>query len=519
MAAFPHSRSRWAGAAVLLAGAAVPLTAWAGTRPSYDAYGWLTWGHMTLHGGLDTNAAPSWKPLPYVFTVVYGLFGSSAAMWLWMGTATAVALAGVAVAGRLAYRLSASEEAVAATGPRWAAWIAAVLAAAALLALHDEFPYGYLHYVLSAQSDPMIVACVLGALDCVLCGRGRCAFGLLWLAALGRPEAWPLLVLDGAWLWRRSAGFRWVIGGAVLAAGLLWFGIPALSSRSWWVAAENADASGFGPTGNRALGVLGRFIAQTPWPLQLGALGMAGVGLWRRERTVLLLLGGILVWMAVEVGFGLHGWPALGRYMFEPSAALVVLGAGFVGRSLGGLSAAWQARGVASPSPGGAASRTDVSEEAAARGWATARGWTPAGLAGTPTLAGTAALLGAAVLAGTVPALVHQGRAARDDLVAQRTRTTSIVALGRSVAALGGPARLRGCGEVISDGLGSQTVLAYDVGENVNRVGYRFPQPGHPRDPIIVFSPDPAGGWRVRALRQSAPGCRSLPRRAVVLGR
>ena len=44
-----------------LAGLAVAaaITVAAGTRPSFDAYGWLDWGRMTLHGGLDTNAAPN----------------------------------------------------------------------------------------------------------------------------------------------------------------------------------------------------------------------------------------------------------------------------------------------------------------------------------------------------------------------------------------------------------------------------------------------------------------------------
>ena len=32
-------------------------------RPAYDAYGWLVSGHQTLHWNLDTNGAPSWKPL------------------------------------------------------------------------------------------------------------------------------------------------------------------------------------------------------------------------------------------------------------------------------------------------------------------------------------------------------------------------------------------------------------------------------------------------------------------------
>jgi len=30
-------------------------------------------GHQTLAGNLNTNAAPSWKPLPYLFTVPYAI--------------------------------------------------------------------------------------------------------------------------------------------------------------------------------------------------------------------------------------------------------------------------------------------------------------------------------------------------------------------------------------------------------------------------------------------------------------
>ena len=49
---------------------------WARTRPGYDPYGWLVWGRQTILGHLDTNAAPSWKPLPYLFTLPYALFGA-----------------------------------------------------------------------------------------------------------------------------------------------------------------------------------------------------------------------------------------------------------------------------------------------------------------------------------------------------------------------------------------------------------------------------------------------------------
>src|SRR5579884_569286 len=61
------------GAALVVLSTLILL--WARTRPGFDPYGWLVWGHQTVLGSLDTNAAPSWKPLPYLFTLPYALFG------------------------------------------------------------------------------------------------------------------------------------------------------------------------------------------------------------------------------------------------------------------------------------------------------------------------------------------------------------------------------------------------------------------------------------------------------------
>lgn len=498
--------------AVALLAVAVAATLLARTRPSFDAYGWLDWGRMTLHGGLDTNAAPSWKPLPWVFTVVFGLLGRGPELWLWMVTVTFVSLAGLAWAGRLAWVLAAGAAIRDGAAPaadagkvsgaegrkpsqRFSrersagAVVAAALAVVVLLAVHDQYPFGYLHYMLSAQSDPMIVAFVLGAVDCRWRGRPRGTFVLLVLAALGRPEAWPFLLAAGAWLWRARPGWRWLVVGGCAAVALLWFGIPALSSRSWLVAADNAGASGYAPHGDalhRAITVLARFVFQLPWATWAAAGAAVALGVWRRERAVLGLAACVLIWIAIEVAFGIHGWPALGRYMFEPGAVVVVLGASFVGRLLGGGLLARP------PSPAPAAALVLV-------------------------------LVGAGLIGWTVPALVAAGRREAHDLRAQHARTAQLDALVRTIDRLGGPGRLRRCGEMISAGpapgsarrpsmgLGGQTALAFDVGVNVNRVGYIFPQPGHPRNPIVVFHPHARDrGWTVRALRQTAPGCRRL---------
>ena len=74
------------------------IVVWADTRPGFDPYGWLVWGHQTIVGSLDTNAAPSWKPLPYLFTVPFALFGHYQ-VWLWMIASLAVSLSGVCSPG------------------------------------------------------------------------------------------------------------------------------------------------------------------------------------------------------------------------------------------------------------------------------------------------------------------------------------------------------------------------------------------------------------------------------------
>ena len=173
------------------------LVLWAGTRPGFDPYGWLVWGHQTLTGSLDTNAAPSWKPLPYVFTVPFALAGHYE-LRLWMITSAAVALSGTVFAGRIAYKLTAAPP-----ERRWAAIAAGVFAGLGLLGIQN-----YAHYVLSSQSDPMIVSLCLGAIDCHLNQRHRAAFALGVLASLGRPEVWAFLGPYSIWLWLRHPATR-----------------------------------------------------------------------------------------------------------------------------------------------------------------------------------------------------------------------------------------------------------------------------------------------------------------------
>ncbi|MGI8903732.1 MAG: hypothetical protein ACR2IP_08785 [Solirubrobacteraceae bacterium] len=432
------------------------IVIWARTRPGFDPYGWLVWGRQTLTGSLDTNAAPSWKPLSYLFTVPYALVGHYQ-MWLWMITSAAVSLSGVVFAGRIAYRLTGARP-----ERRYAAVLAAVFAGLALLGLRD-----YSHYVLSAQSDPMIVALCLGAIDAHLSGHPRWAFALGAVAGLGRPEVWVFLGLYAIWAWRAIPSMRWMLAGGVALMLVLWFGIPALTSRSFFVAGTNALHSGRAPHGNKVLITIDRFLDLHETALELAALVSVAIAIWRRDRAILMLAAGILVWIAIEIAFALRGYPSLGRYMWEPAAAMIVLAAVAVGRLL-----------------------ADPPHPSPAAGWI--------GIA-----------LVVVVVVSMLPAAASRARTERHDLSAQRARTAQLGRLAGIIARRGGAARLRTCGEPLTR-LEYQTVLAWQLGVNVSRVGFKYAAAIHSDRPIVLFTPQ-RRGWKVQALHQTQPQCRRLP--------
>ena len=97
------------------------------------------------------------------------------------------------------------------------------------------------------------------------------------------------------------------------------------------------------------------------------------------------------------------------------------------------------------------------------------------------------------------------------DLKDQRLRTQEIRRLTPAINRLGGAARLRSCGEPLTR-LEYQTMLAYTLGVNVSKVGFKYSQAVQHGNPIVLYTPAPAGvGWQVQALHQVKPSCRSLP--------
>jgi hypothetical protein len=425
-------RYPWVAGAIGLLIISLFVVLWARTRPGYDPYGWLVWGKLTIHLKLDTNGAPSWKPLPFLFTVPYALVGHYA-LWLWMVTSVAISLSAPIFAYRIAFQLTGSDPA-----RRYASYLAGLFAGGLVLLMHDPLGYTYTHYLLSVESDTMIVAICLAAIDCHLNDRHKLAFWLWWLGSLGRPEVWPFWVLAGAWLWRTHPEYkRWLITSAVLLV-FLWFGIPGITSKSLLTAGNIAENSPRAIHGNKIVGVVNRFHELVANPVWVAALITLGLAAYRKQRAMLLLAAGALLWVLIEMAFALHGFPAVPRYMFEAAAIVCVFAGVFVGRVVLEVPPLIS-RFVRSLRPD----------------------WFRPALAGK--LGAWGAVLVVAVFAGSMLPNAHkQLSLERKDLTQQRERTQEIGRLSVVVQKLGA-SRLLACGQP-NIPIEYQSVLAWYMG-------------------------------------------------------
>jgi hypothetical protein len=459
---FAREHPWWAAAAVI-AVLSVALVLYARTRPSYDAYGWLVWGYQTLHLSLDLGGAPSWKPLTYLFTVPFAVFGHYE-MWLWMLFSTAVALAGAVFAGRIAYRLSGGGTGGPDDSPvvRYAPIAAAIFAGAAVLGLQQ-----YLHYILSFQSDPMLVTFVLAAIDMHLLGRYRWTLVFGVLATLGRPEAAPWLALWGLWAWVKLPSLRWMLVAGAFVVAFGWFGIPTITNHRPLLAGDLAQKSPRALRHNQFFGTLGRFRDLEYLPVWILTVLTIVVAVVRRNRVILTLAAGAIGWVIVEIGFAYHGWPALGRYMFEPAA---------IGAVLAGVGVAL----VLTELP-------RLLTEALRLPRAVPR-W-----AGIPVVA---------VLVGAlVPGAVARVRDERRDLRHERGRTHQIALLQTTTNRLGGARHISNCGQPVTD-VAYVSALAWLYHRNVGTVGglqqgVEHAELRNPSLPKVLIRPLASGGWAV----------------------
>ena len=303
--------------------------------PTQDSWSWIVWGREVAHLSLDTTAGSSWKPLPVLFTTPFSVFGDIAPE-LWLVVARAGGLLAVLFAYRIAARLA---------GPPLGVVAGAV--AAVSMASAD-----WVRYLAHGNVEPLSAGLVLGAIDRHLDGKRYQAAVLGTLAALGRPELFPFLLVYAIWVLRRGEARLGVMVALLLVVPVLWLG------GDWWGSGDpfsgGKKAAGFSERqthrkeavkrkhaaekgltasaqpsfGNTLKG--GSNILMIP----VEVLALAGIVLaWRRRRRdVLVLAGGALlltlvVALMVPLGFG--GSP---RFMFPAAAVMCVLA---------GLAVAW----------------------------------------------------------------------------------------------------------------------------------------------------------------------------------
>jgi hypothetical protein len=452
-------RHPWALVAVAVVLAAIAFVLGTGMRPEFDAWGFLVWGKQALHGNLETSAAPSWKPLPFLFTLPYALAGG-AQLWLWMFTAVAAAFAGAPIAGRIAYRL---------VGPSparpYAPWAAAVFAGVGVLGI---FNYG--HYMLIANADPMEITLCLAAIDSHLCGRRRLAWLCLVLASLGRPEAWSVTGLYALWAWSSEPSMRPLLGAGAIAIPAMWFGIGRLTSPSWTVASDVAFGSTSPLPGFRLWGVIRHWRDLYQVPMQLAALGSVVIAIVRRDRATLILTGAALVWVTAEIAMAYHGWNAPSRYLFAPAAVMVVVAGVGVGRAL-----------QATPS--------------------------------SPLLRVAFPAVVVALVVALVPAARTWERLFHNKVSAERVWRTQIDHLHALMAREGGAERIFACGMPVSY-LGFQPIIAWYLGRNVSEIGWNPPDSIKSGAPIVLYQvQDGPTHWVAHPMHYPAaraPACAHL---------
>jgi len=339
-AAQRHVTRIWPLLPVCVALAALSLLTESG--PTYDPWAWIIWGREITQLDLVTTGGPSWKPLPVMFTTPFALLGDDAAPGLWL----VVARAGGLLAFVMSYRL----------GARLAGPVAGIVAAGSLV-LADAFIRNFVR----GNSEGLLVAFVLWAVERHLDGRRTQAFLLGFAAALLRPEVWPFWALYGLWLVWQARGARppWremaVVFGSGAFALVVWFLPEYLGSGDWLRAATRArdpDPNSAAFADSPFVEVFVRSATILSGPVYLGALfatGAAAVA-WARHRRdgLRLALAAMSTILMVAVALMTEGGFAGNlRYVALPAALLCVLaGAGWV-ELVRGSRDRWGARGAA----------------------------------------------------------------------------------------------------------------------------------------------------------------------------
>jgi hypothetical protein len=432
-------------------------------EPVYDAWAWLVWGRELAGLGLDTSSGPSWKPLPATLCVVLSLAGGAAPA-LWLVLVRAAWLLALVLAGSLGYRLTTDLD-------RRLRVAAAAFAALTLLLLADDFTL-WTRQGAAGMSEPLLVALVLGAVGAALDGRSRTVLALGALAALIRPEAWPLLGAYGLWRWRAEPALRPWLAAVAVAVPALWIAPDLLASGDAARAGERARRGGGAPP-HELLEALWRGASMpllAAWPLAALAVLRARAG----HVAPRVLAAGALGWIAIVAVMAAAGFPGLPRFMAPAIAVVGVLAGVGLARLLAlALAPGTRADGPAADAPAPVAAAdgpaADAPEPVAAPDGPAAGAPAPA-TGAAPARRPTLAFL-ALVAAALVTIVQLPGRA---EDVPHALSVTARIARShddlRALARAVGRERLLRCGKLATSDVLVRTALAWELDVALSRV-------------------------------------------------
>jgi hypothetical protein len=409
------------------------------TVPSYDPWAWIVWGREVVdpHLSFATGGGPSWKPLPVIFTTVFGLFGG-AAPTLWVITARIGGLLALVAAWRLASRLARPLDS------RLAAAIAGVVAVLGVMLTQD-----YFYYMFRGTSEPMLIAATLWSVERLLAGRHGQAFTVGVAASLIRPEAWPFLGIYAIWIWRTQPQLRILIVAGLAAIPLFWFVPPWIGSGQPFLAASHAKAYNGHLGAHPSLEALRRSLDLQVVPVLIGAVVAVVLAWWRdRDRVTLALAGGALAWIVLVVAMVIDGYPGLERFFLGSAAVFCVLaGVGFARVAL--LAGRWVGSRLRGPE------------------------------APIDTVRAATIAVAAVLLAVSIPFSSSRIDTARAQRHLAQSAVNTLNQLSAAVAAVGGHNRVFPChSSFAAVNHGAQTALAWKLHVTLGRVGTSLRKPG-----------------------------------------
>ncbi|MCW3040241.1 MAG: hypothetical protein JWM31_2146 [Solirubrobacterales bacterium] len=286
------------------------------SSPTYDPWAWIVWGREVAHLDLSTVDGPSWKPLPVFFTTPFALFGDAApALWLVIARAGAICAVGTAFV----------------LGRRLGGVIAGAGAAGGLL-----LAPGLVRNAGLGNSEGLMAAAVLAAVDRHVAGRHRQAFAFGIAASLLRPEAWPFLGLYALWLLHRDGrGVLGLVLGGIGCQPVLWF-LPELWGSGDILRASDraqqplAHSPAF--SSHPAIRVLEDAAHLVTIPAWIGVgllvvLLASGVVTRERARPVAALAILALAWVAEVAVMTERGYSGNQRYLVVPGVLMIVVAA------------------------------------------------------------------------------------------------------------------------------------------------------------------------------------------------